>query len=212
MADQAELFTAVTAGKRNDVQRLVNELLESGEPADVLVTDTMIPAMREVGERFSRNEVFVPEMLIAARAMQAGLNILEPLLAQGGHQPLGIVAMGTVKGDLHDIGKNLVIMMLKGAGYEVIDLGVDCDVDKFEEGVAAGANIILASALLTTTMPYMKTLVDHFSDRQDIRIILGGAPVTQQYADEIGAHGYGRDANDSVNVVDAMLGNVAVAR
>jgi 5-methyltetrahydrofolate--homocysteine methyltransferase len=205
MADQAELFTAVTAGKRNDVQRMVNELLENGVPAEALVTDTMIPAMREVGDRFSRNEVFVPEMLIAARAMQAGLSILEPLLAQGGHQPLGRVAVGTVKGDLHDIGKNLVAMMLKGAGYEVIDLGVDCDEAKYEEGVAQGATVLLASALLTTTMPYMKQLVDHFAGRPDVKIVLGGAPVTQQYADQVGAHGYGKDANDAVVIVDRIF-------
>jgi 5-methyltetrahydrofolate--homocysteine methyltransferase len=205
MPNQAELFAAVEAGKRNDVKRLVEELLEQGVSAEDMVMDTMIPAMRTVGEKFSRNEVFVPEMLIAARAMQAGLTILEPILAERGHQPLGKVAVGTVKGDLHDIGKNLVIMMLKGAGYEVIDLGVDCDQSKYEAGVADGATVILASALLTTTMPYMKQVVDQFADRPEIKIVLGGAPVTQQYADELGADGYGKDANDAVTIVDRIF-------
>ena len=205
MATQDELFTAVSTGKRNDVQRLVNELLEQGVSAESMVMETMIPAMRDVGERFSRNEAFVPEMLIAARAMQSGLNILEPALAAAGHQPLGTVCIGTVKGDLHDIGKNLVIMMLKGAGYNVIDLGVDCDESKYDEGVAQGVTVILASALLTTTMPYLKTVVDHFSDRPDVKVIVGGAPVTQQYAEEIGAYAYGRDASDATKIVDQIF-------
>jgi 5-methyltetrahydrofolate--homocysteine methyltransferase len=205
MATQDELFTAVSTGKRNDVQRLVNELLEQGVSAESMVMDTMIPAMRDVGDRFSRNEAFVPEMLIAARAMQSGLNILEPALAAAGHQPLGTVCIGTVKGDLHDIGKNLVIMMLKGAGYNVIDLGVDCDESKYDEGVGQGVTVILASALLTTTMPYLKTVVDHFSDRPDVKVIVGGAPVTQQYADEIGAYAYGRDASDATKIVDQIF-------
>ncbi len=205
MADQADLFAAVTAGKRNDVKRIVDELLTQGVQAEDMVVQTMIPAMREVGDRFSRNEIFVPEMLIAARAMQTGLTILEPILAERGHQPLGKVAIGTVKGDLHDIGKNLVAMMLKGAGYEVLDLGVDCDESAYERGVADGATVVLVSALLTTTMPYMKRVVDQFGDRPGIKVILGGAPVTQQYADELGADGYGKDANDAVAVVDRLF-------
>jgi 5-methyltetrahydrofolate--homocysteine methyltransferase len=205
MARNDALFEAVTKGKRNDVTTIVQQALDDGRNAEEIVNDTMIPAMREIGERFSRHEVYVPEMLIAARAMTAGLKLLEPVLAAAGHQPLGKVCIGTVKGDLHDIGKNLVVMMLKGAGYEVVDLGVDCDVAKFDQGVAEGATLVLASALLTTTMPYMKQVVEHFQDRPGIRVVVGGAPVTQAYADEIGAAGYGGDANDAVAVVDRLV-------
>jgi 5-methyltetrahydrofolate--homocysteine methyltransferase len=160
--------------------------------------------MREIGERFSRNEVYVPEMLIAARAMGAGLKIIEPILAKAGHKPLAKVCVGTVKGDLHDIGKNLVAMMLKGAGYEVEDLGVDCDAAKFQAAVDRGAQAVLCSALLTTTMPYMKTVAEALKGK-NVKVVVGGAPVTQQYANDIGAHGYGEDANAAVKVVDALL-------
>lgn len=209
MSRHEALYAAICKGKRNDVQALVPQLLAEGAVAEELLTHTMIPAMRDIGEKFSRNEVYVPEMLIAARAMQAGLNILEPVLAKKGHQPYGKVCCGTVKGDLHDIGKNLVVMMLKGAGYEVIDLGVDCGVEKFEAGVAQGATAVLCSALLTTTMPYMKQVVDAFRDRPHIKVIIGGAPVTLNYAKEIGAEGYGSDANDAVKVVERLFGRSA---
>lgn len=206
MARNDALFTAVSKGKRKDVADIVTQLLAGGANAADILTETMIPAMRDIGDKFSRNEVYVPEMLIAARAMQAGLTIIEPILVKAGHKPLGKVCIGTVKGDLHDIGKNLVAMMLKGAGYEVIDLGVDCDIAKFEQGVAQGANVVLCSALLTTTMPYMKQIADAFKNRPNIHVIIGGAPVTEQYAQEIGAHGYGSDANDAVRIVEKVLG------
>jgi len=209
MAKNEELFVAIGKGKRNDVQAIVQKLVDEGADVLDMLMGSMIPAMRDIGEKFSRNEVYVPEMLIAARAMQSGLDIIEPLLAAKGHEPQGKVCVGTVKGDLHDIGKNLVVMMLKGAGYEVIDLGVDCSVEKFEEGVSEGATIVLLSALLTTTMPYMKMVAEHFAGRDDVKVVIGGAPVTQQYADEIGAHGYGADANDAVMIVDKLLGKSA---
>ena len=164
----------------------------------------MIPAMREIGERFSRNEAYVPELLIAARAMQAGLAIIEPELAKSGRKSLGKIAIGTVKGDLHDIGKNLVAIMLKGAGYDVIDLGVNCDIAKFEDGVKQGAQIIACSSLLTTTMAYMKDIVTHFKD-QGVKVIIGGAPVTKAFAEEIGANGFSDDANGAVKLVDGFL-------
>jgi len=163
MAKNEELFNAIIKGKRKDVTALVQADVDAGASVEGILMDSMIPAMREIGDRFSRNEVYVPEMLIAARAMQAGLDIVEPLLADTGHEPIAKVAIGTVKGDLHDIGKNLVAMMLKGAGYEVIDLGVDCDVAKYEEAVNNGTQVLLLSALLTTTMPAMKEITEHFS-------------------------------------------------
>ena len=200
------LFGAICKGDRNAVQEIVQQAVDTGEDVVELLNTSMIPAMREMGERFSCNEVYVPDMLIAARAMQTGLDLIEPLLAKEGHKTTATVCIGTVKGDLHDIGKNLVAMMLKGAGYDVIDLGVDCTIEQFEEAVSSGANAVLCSALLTTTMPYMKSVVEHFKDRPEVQVVIGGAPVTKEYADEIGAHGYGSDANQAVKVLDASLG------
>jgi len=200
-----ELFNSICKGKRKIViQEVEKEIAAGNDPVEVLM-GSMIPAMRDIGDKFSRNEVFVPEMLIAARAMQAGLNIIEPKLCEAGHEPIAKVAVGTVKGDLHDIGKNLVVMMLKGAGFEVNDIGVDCDVAKFEQAVEEGASLVCCSALLTTTMPYMKEVVDNFANK-DIKVCIGGAPVTQDYCDEIGADGYAPDASSAVNVVTSSLG------
>lgn len=206
MARVERLYEAVSKGKRKDVESIIQEELAKGTNPVELLTESMIPAMRDLGERFARNEIYVPEMLIAARAMQTGLNILEPLIAKTGHKPLAKLCIGTVKGDLHDIGKNLVAMMLKGAGFEVMDLGVDCDVAKFARAVEQGAQAVLMSALLTTTMPYMREVVNYFKDQPNIKIIIGGAPVTQRYADEIGAHGYADNAGDAVKVVERCLG------
>ncbi len=203
MAKNEELFNAIATGKRNDVEQIVNVEVEKGTSVVELLDDSMIPAMRYMGDRFSKNEIYVPEMLIAARAMQAGLAIVEPLLADANHEPKGKVAVGTVKGDLHDIGKNLVVIMLKGAGYEVDDLGVNCDVEKFKTAVANGAEAVLLSALLTTTMPYMKEVVDGIASAA--KIVIGGAPVTDDYAKEIGADGYGADANEAVKVLEQIL-------
>lgn len=205
MARIDEIYEGICKGNRKLVAEKVQAFVDANGDVVELLNETMIPAMRDIGEKFSRNEVYVPEMLIAARAMQAGLNLIEPLLAAGGHKARARVAIGTVKGDLHDIGKNLVAMMLKGAGFEVDDLGVDCPVEKFEEAVKNGADVLCLSALLTTTMPYMKTIVDHFKGRDTLKIIIGGAPVTQEYANEIGADGYGSDANDAVVALEKVL-------
>jgi 5-methyltetrahydrofolate--homocysteine methyltransferase len=206
MARNQALFDAILGGKRKDAARITQECVDANANVQELLNESMIPAMREMGERFSRNEVFVPEMLIAARAMKAGLEIIEPLLVQSGMEPRARIAIGTVKGDLHDIGKNLVAMMLRGAGYDVIDLGVDIEADKFAEAADQGVKIIMLSALLTTTMQYMKEVVDRLEGRADVKIVIGGAPVTADYAKEIGAHAYGRDANDAVKIVDALVG------
>ncbi len=205
MSNTDPLFQAICKGDRNTVKDLVQKTVAEGGDIVALLNGSMIPAMREVGDRFSRNEAYVPEMLIAARAMQTGLDIIEPMLAERGHEPRGRIAIGTVKGDLHDIGKNLVGMMLKGAGYEVNDVGADCSIEKFEQAIEEGSTVVCLSALLTTTMPYMKTVVEHFRDRADVKVVLGGAPVTQDYADEVGADGYGADANEAVKVVERCL-------
>ncbi|HJH04337.1 corrinoid protein [Victivallis vadensis] len=204
MTDFEALRAAVIKGKRNDVAAIVQAAIDGGEDINLILDRGMIPAMREIGDKFSRNEAYVPELLIAARAMQAGLALLEPLIAASGRKSMGKVAIGTVKGDLHDIGKNLVAIMLKGAGYDVIDLGVNCDITKYEEGVKQGATIIGCSSLLTTTMPYMKEVVAYFKDK-GVKVVIGGAPVTQAYADEIGADGYSEDANGAVKLIDSLL-------
>jgi len=204
MTDFTALKVAISKGRRNDVTAIVQEAIDKHEDINAILEQGMIPAMREIGEQFSHNEVYVPELLVAARAMQSGLTLIEPILVASGRKSPGKVAIGTVKGDLHDIGKNLVAIMLKGAGYQVIDLGVNCDVAKFEQGVAQGAQVIACSSLLTTTMTYMKQVVEHFKD-SGVKIIIGGAPVTQAYADEIGADGYGEDANGAVKLTDTFL-------
>ncbi len=208
MARNAALYEAVLTGKRKDVTTIVEDSVEAGVNVEAILMESMIPAMSEIGDRFSRNEAYVPEMLIAARAMQAGLDILDPLLVEAGHQPIAKVAIGTVKGDLHDIGKNLVAMMLKGAGFEVVDLGVDCDIEKYRDAVEQGVQVILLSALLTTTMPYMREVVDALKG-SGAKILIGGAPVTQEYADDIGADGYSDDANTAVKATKEVLGVAA---
>ena len=179
MAKHEGLFNAILRGQQNDVKEILTQELAQNSDVTVLLMESMIPAMREMGDRFSRNEAFVPEMLIAARAMQTGLDLIEPNLAAAGHKAIAKVGIGTVKGDLHDIGKNLVAMMAKGAGFEVIDLGVDCDVAKFKDAVDQGASVVMLSALLTTTMPYMKEVVESLKDKH-VKVMVGGAPVTQE--------------------------------
>lgn len=209
MSQNDILFNAICKGDRNTVIKIVQAAIEAGEDIGLLLNSTMIPAMGEVGERFSRNEIFVPEMLVAARAMQGGLNIIEPHLAGTGHEPVARVCIGSVKGDLHDIGKNLVAMMLKGAGFAVDDLGVDVDVEEFEKAVHRGASVLCLSALLTTTRDEMRTVIDHFKGREGVKIVIGGAVITQDFADEIGADAFGMDASDAVRAVKSCLGIAA---
>ncbi|MCF7886770.1 MAG: corrinoid protein [Candidatus Marinimicrobia bacterium] len=204
MARQEKLYQAVIDGNRENVKKLVKQSLDQNIGIEPLLYDSMIPAMREMGERFSRSEIFVPQMLISARAMQAGLTILGPILAQSEREAPLKVAIGTVKDDLHDIGKNLVAIMLKGAGYEVIDLGTNCSIEKYDEAVEQGVNIIMCSALLTTTRDYIKKVVEHYNDNNAIKVIVGGAPIDQKFADSVGADGYGKDANEAVKIVEQI--------
>src|SRR6056297_550362 len=205
MSQNKELYQAVIDGNQEDVKQIVEEAVGQDVDIKALLYDSMIPAMREVGERFSRSEIFVPQMLISARAMQAGLSILEPILAQTDREAPVKVAIGTVKDDLHDIGKNLVAIMLKGAGYDVIDLGTNCSVEKYQEAVDQGAKIIMCSALLTTTRDYIQKVIEHFNDNDEVKIIVGGAPVDQNFADSVGADGYGEDANSAVKIVEDIV-------
>ncbi|MBN2390067.1 MAG: corrinoid protein [Anaerolineae bacterium] len=190
-------------------QEKVQEAIDAGiAPGDIL-QEGLVAAMAEVGRLFEEGEYFVPEMLIAARAMKAGLALLRPLLVEADVKPAGKVAAGTVKGDLHDIGKNLVCMMLEGAGFEIVDLGVDVGPDKFLDAVVnKGVDVIAMSALLTTTMPNMKVTVDALKEagvRDSVKVIIGGAPVTDAYAHEIGADGYAPDASRAVALAQSLV-------
>jgi 5-methyltetrahydrofolate--homocysteine methyltransferase len=210
MADFKEMQDALIKGNAAKVKELTESAVAEGcSPADVL-NEGLIPGMAVIGERFKKNEVYVPEVLIAARAMKAGLAIIKPLLAAAKVEPIGKVIIGTVKGDLHDIGKNLVSMMLEGAGFEVIDAGVDVTPEKFVAiAKESGAKLIGLSALLTTTMPSMKDTIDRLTSegiRNDFKVMIGGAPVTQRYADEIGADGYAADASSAVDLAKSLLG------
>ena len=204
-----EIAENLMKGKAPAVKELVTKALDDGiEPADVL-GEGLIAGMNVIGARFKKNEVYVPEVLIAARAMHAGMDILKPKLIAAGVEPIGKVVIGTVKGDLHDIGKNLVCMMLEGAGFEVLDIGIDCTADKFIETAKNNdIKIIAMSALLTTTMPSMKGVIEELDKaglKGIIKTMIGGAPVTQNYADEIGADGYSPDAASAVDLAKTFL-------
>jgi 5-methyltetrahydrofolate--homocysteine methyltransferase len=195
-------------GKANDVKAAVEQALADGlEPGSIL-TEGLLSGMGIIGERFKKNEVYVPEVLIAARAMKAGMEILQPELASSGVEPKGIAVVGTVKGDLHDIGKNLVCMMLEGAGFKVCDIGIDVDPEKFvEEAKANNADVIGVSALLTTTMTNMKAVVDAVKASDcTAKVMIGGAPVTQAFCDEIGADGYAADAASAADLASSFVG------
>jgi 5-methyltetrahydrofolate--homocysteine methyltransferase len=203
MSTFIELSRAVEGGKRNDAKQLTQALLAQGIKPLEVVEQGLVPGMSAIGEKFKNNEVFVPEMLIAARAMKECMTILEPLLADAGIKPKYTAVIGTVQGDLHDIGKNLVAMMLKGANIGIVDLGTNVPPEKFVAAVQEhNARLVCLSALLTTTMPAMKTTVQTLRDAgcSGVRIMVGGAPVTQEFCDEIGADGYSQDAASAVDL------------
>ncbi|MBK7494020.1 MAG: corrinoid protein [Candidatus Omnitrophica bacterium] len=198
---------AVLEGNANSAKTVTQQLLDAGTDPQELLNKAMIPAMDEVGRRFETNEYFVPELLISARAMKGALELVKPLLVCG-MQPVARVAIGTVKGDLHDIGKNLVAAMLEGGGFEVVDLGVDVSPEKFIEAVKAkNASVVALSALLTTTMPAMGTVIKALEEagvRKQVKVIIGGAPITRQYAEQIGADGYSDNANGAVAIARTL--------
>lgn len=205
------IYDNILDGNAEAVPNQVLAALEAGIPAEKVLREGMIAAMTEVGCQFEEGEAFVPEMLIAARAMKAGLAVLRPHLIAADVVPAGKVVLGTVSGDMHDIGKNLVGMMLEGAGFEILDLGVDVSADTFVQAVqeAGDIDVVALSALLTTTMPQMGTVVEAFMRAEiygDVKIIVGGAPVTSEFAEAIGAHGYAQDASQAVAVVKSFAG------
>jgi len=210
MADLQGLAEALIRGDRDTVGKLTQEAVDEGVAPKQILDEGLVAGMNVVGARFKANEFYVPEVLIAARAMHAGMDILKPLLAESDVEPTGVVAIGTVKGDLHDIGKNLVAMMLEGAGFKVHNLGRDVAPEKFVEAVQEhGANIVGISALMTTTMPGMKRTIDALAKaglRERVKVMIGGAPVSQAFADEIGADGYAKDSTLAVIKAKELMG------
>lgn len=207
-----DIAFALINGAQHDVGRLVKQALDEGFTANTILDEGLISGMGVVGVKFRDNVIFVPEVLISARAMKAGMKHVEPILSASGVEPIGTVVMGTVKGDLHDIGKNLCIMMLRGAGFVVHDLGVDTKPERFIEAVEEhGAPIVGMSALLTTTMPNMGRTIKAFEDsglRQMVKFMVGGAPVTQSFADEMGADGYGANAIACVELAKKLMAEI----
>lgn len=199
---------AVMAGNLELTEESVQAVLDSDGSAEDILHKGLIPAMDEVGSLFERGDLFVPEMLIAARAMKGGLFILKPLLVESGVEPLGKVVIGSVQGDLHDIGKNLVAMLLEGAGFEIVDLGTDVGPEKFVAAIEGGADIVGLSALLTTTMTNMENIINAVSEaglRNNVKIIVGGAPVTDEFANQIGADGYAPDASKATTLAKSFV-------
>lgn len=207
--DFSTLSEAIINGNRDVAAKETQAAVDAGVPAQDILQQGLIAGMNVVGQKFKANEFYVPEVLVAARAMKSSMAILRPLLAEANVQAVAKVAIGTVRGDLHDIGKNLVAMMLEGAGFEIIDLGVDCSPEKFMEAVKEkGANIIALSALLTTTMPSMKDTIEAAKEaglRDKVKVMIGGAPITQDYSDSIGADGYAPDAASAVDKAKELI-------
>ncbi|HPA46725.1 MAG TPA: corrinoid protein [bacterium] len=209
MVDFQELADSVYGGKKDKVEELVKAAIGEGHSAKEILEEGLIQGMNRIGIDFKNNRVYVPEVLIAARAMKAGMTILRPRIVEEKVEPKGRVAIGTVKGDLHDIGKNLVGMMLEGAGYEVIDLGVDVAPEKFiQANKEKGVGLIGMSSLLTTTMLAMRDALQAFEQagiRENVKVMVGGAPVTQKWCDEIGADGYAPDAASAVELAESLI-------
>ena len=207
MADLKTLSDSIIKGDQKTAVEITKAAISENMPPEKILNEGLIAGMNIIGTRFKKNEVYIPEVLIAARAMKMAMEILEPKLVAAGVKPLGKCAIGTVQGDLHDIGKNLVAMMLKGAGFEVVDLGVDVSPEKFvEKAKTSGVQVIGMSALLTTTMPAMEKTVKAIKDAGlKVKVMIGGAPVTQAYADKIGADGYAGDAASAVDLAKTLL-------
>ncbi|HYW45400.1 MAG TPA: corrinoid protein [Bryobacteraceae bacterium] len=209
MADLQQLYDSILIGDSKTAVAITNVAIAEGVAPIDLVSKYMVPAMDEVGRRFESEEYFVPELLLAARAMKGALELLRPLLAASGAEPAGRVIIGTVRGDLHDIGKNLVASMLEGGGFEVLDLGADVSPEKFVDAVKSRkTDVVALSALLTVTMPAMKSTIEALKlagVRDKVKVIVGGAPVTKQYAEQIGADGYTENASAAVNLVRGIM-------
>ena len=210
MAKYQDLADAIIAGDNVKSKEITQKLVDSGVSSSDILNEGLVAGMEVVGRQFKANEMYIPEVLIAARAMHAAMDIIKPMLSESGAKMKGTVIIGTVQGDLHDIGKNLVGMMLEGGGFSVIDVGVDVSAEKYaEEAKKSGAKLIGLSALLTTTMPVMKDVIAILktdSSTADVKVMVGGAPLTQEYSDSIGANGYAPDASSAVDLATKLLG------
>ena len=210
MAKYQDLADSIIAGDNVKSKEITQKLVDSGVSSSEILNEGLVAGMEVVGRQFKANEMYIPEVLIAARAMHAAMDIIKPMLSESGAKMKGTVIIGTVQGDLHDIGKNLVGMMLEGGGFSVIDVGVDVSAEKYaEEAKKSGAKLIGLSALLTTTMPVMKdviALLKTDSITADVKVMVGGAPLTQEYSDSIGANGYAPDASSAVDLATKLLG------
>jgi len=215
MSDIAELYDAILTGDARKAEDVTRAALDAGADPAELIGKHLIPAMDQVGKRFQCNEYFVPEVLIASRAMKASLELIAPPLSHTGAEPAGRVVIGTVKGDVHDIGKNLVASMLQGGGFEIVDLGVDVSAEAFVQAAKEKEGSIVAlSTLLTTTMPEMKSVIEALDDagiREGTKVMIGGAPITQQYADDIGADGFSDNAGGAVDAARQLLAATGTA-
>ena len=211
MVDTEKFHTALSQGKMDEVKNLTQAALGAGEKPEVILKDGLIASMERIGVRFKNGEIYIPEVLIAARAMHAGMAVLKPILSKAGASLGAKVIIGTVKGDLHDIGKNLVVMMLEGGGFEVVDMGIDVPPEKYVAAIKQHQpRVVGMSALLTTTMREMKNTIDAIVEaglRKQVKAIIGGAPVTEKYAKEIGADGYAADAASAVDLVKSLVKN-----
>jgi 5-methyltetrahydrofolate--homocysteine methyltransferase len=211
MIDKDKFYAALSEGNAEEIKKLTQDALDAGEMTETVLNDGLVSSMERLGVLFKNNEIYIPEVLIAARAMHAGMAILKPILSKSTTSQAAKVLVGTVAGDLHDIGKNLVIMMLEGGGFNVVDLGVDCAADKFIEAIRTQQpQVVGLSALLTTTMEQMKNTIEAISTasfRDKVKIIVGGAPVTEKFASSINADGYAPDAASAVGVVKSLLAN-----
>ncbi len=209
MIDKEKFYALLTQGKMEEVKNLAHEALNNGESAEAVLKEGFIQAMDRIGVRFKNAEIYIPEVLIAARAMHAGMEVLKPILSKSATRLSKKVAIGTVKGDLHDIGKNLVAMMLEGGGFEVVDLGIDVSAEKSVEAIKVHKpQVVGMSALLTTTIREMKTTLEAIEKaalKKEVKTIVGGAPLTEKFAREIGADGYAPDAASSVDLVNSLL-------
>jgi len=208
MADMGAIGEALQKGEADATVQLVRQAMDEGVSAEDVLNQGLLKGMDVVGEQFRTSQIFIPDVIFAARAMTAAMEILQPILADKGVEPVGRIVIGTVKGDLHDIGKNLVAMMLRGAGFTVIDLGNDVPADKFVAAAKeAGKCVVGMSALLTTTMPKMAEVIKAVRDQKlkDVKVMIGGAPVTQGYADEIGADGYAGDAASAADMAKTLI-------
>ena len=210
MAELNQLYEAILGGKLEPAVEITQQALAEGAEPKTIINDYMIKAMGEIGQRFQDGKAFVPQLLMSARAMKGALELIKPLLQGDASSTVGKVVIGTVKGDLHDIGKNLVASMLEGSGFEVVNIGIDIPAEKFIEAVHEhNPDILCMSALLTTTMPYMKTVIEAVAEaglRDKVKIMVGGAPINQSYAEQIGADGYSDNANSAVVTAKQLLG------